>query len=442
MLNGQKILIIMDHYKQYNVACDGNSCVVFSCCMYDYINYNCYKGLTIFELNNSTKDLYKKAYNSLSIIATDYERTVIPKNQKSAKVGLVDATEENIEKMKNGSIFDENYDFYDFDAEKIMALVGYFLPTILWSNYINELNGKKSIRETVEGSLLDIKANKVKHLDIIKYGLYPDELVEDEALINSLDNLEKDSEWKSYGYNYFYDPIEYMQYIDIDFEGYKYRGVRIFKYRPRSEGSDKEGHLIGSADVAHIQKYAGYKVNKIYWFKYMPIEWYIVETGKNYKLVSTKVLDCGCMCNNKKITDGPFCIKFDSGFDFVKHSNILPFLKKDFLESAIGLKVQDICILSSAEYKKLLSSKISRKPIPTQYSIIKGYLNNFKFSSDEQPFVWTSTFRKDYDQMAVVLFDGTIQLKKLGNVGFVTKNYGGIQPSIVITNETFDKIKK
>ena len=441
MLNEQKILIIMDHYKQYNVACDGNSCVVFSCCMYNDINYNCYKGLTIFELNNSTKDLYKKAYNSLSIIATDYERTVIPKNQTSAKVGLVDATEENIEKMKNGSIFKENYDFYDFDAEEIMALVGYFLPTILWNDYIKELNNKKSIREMVDSSLLDIKPNKDKILDTIEYGMYPDELVEDESLINKLDSLAKDCDWKSYGYNYFYDSMEYMQYIDIDFEGYKYRGVIIFEYRPDSEGRNKDGNLLCGGGSVNAQKRNGYELNKTYWFKYMPIEWYIVETGKNYKLVSTKVLDSGCMSNHKKITDGPSFVDCSS-FDFEKHSNVLSFLKKEFLKSAKNLKVQDISILSSTEYKKFLPSKISRKPIPTKYALAKGYLNTFISNSTDQPFVWTSTCNKGTGHMAAILADGTIQLKQLKVVGFVTYNYGGIQPSIVITKETFDKIKK
>ena len=104
--------------------------------------------------------------------------------------------------------------------------------------------------------------------DIVKFGRYPQSLVSDEAVIESLSEMLGD-EWIDYGYYYGDDSAgseemhSFMFYQDITFAGSEYRAVTFSEYRPINN------YYKPSAGP---QYQAGYTVDKVYYFKYEPVE--------------------------------------------------------------------------------------------------------------------------------------------------------------------------
>ncbi len=128
----------------------------------------------------------------------------------------------------------------------------------------------------------------------IYFGEYPQTKVEDDGsgLIATLSQMSGDrpvkgdrGNWISYDYFIDWDTSEYMWYIDLEYIGVKYRGVYFTSYRPHSP------QLNGSADNAY-QDDNGYYLNTLYWFKWEPIEWRILEkTDGEAFLMSNVILD-------------------------------------------------------------------------------------------------------------------------------------------------------
>lgn len=116
--------------------------------------------------------------------------------------------------------------------------------------------------------------------DVISFGSYPQSKVTDEETIASLNKLVPDWKyWVSYGYysgngeNHSMVQGDWTRYIDVEFGGEKYRAVKFTQYRPNANQYE--------ASYMTEQIRGGYKTNVIYWFKYEPIQWIILdpETG-------------------------------------------------------------------------------------------------------------------------------------------------------------------
>lgn len=114
-----------------------------------------------------------------------------------------------------------------------------------------------------------------KEDDVVYFGTYPQSKVEDVALLKALNDiasipLRNDSRgWTSYGYNRAADP-DSMWFIDVEYDGEKYRGVYFVDYRsndPRSAGSKEKSY----------QDNNGYFPMITYWFLYEPIKWRVAE---------------------------------------------------------------------------------------------------------------------------------------------------------------------
>ena len=125
----------------------------------------------------------------------------------------------------------------------------------------------------------------------IYFGTYPQKLVDDSKMIDSLNKLSGDlpssdnlNNWKDYNY-YIESKIEsYMYYQDIDYNNdgsFDYRGVYFTKYRPN--------HILRNTDES-FQLDNGYKTNNIYWFKYEKIEWEILEKADGKALIMTSLV--------------------------------------------------------------------------------------------------------------------------------------------------------
>ena len=118
----------------------------------------------------------------------------------------------------------------------------------------------------------------------VYFGQYPQTMVTDEQLIAKLNGLEVN--WLSYGY-YNGDGTmgsekqsDYALYADVAFEGEKYRAVKFSEYRSH--------HTYGEPQVNWQSE--RFELNRIYWFKFEPIEWVVLSEEENL-LMSKMLLD-------------------------------------------------------------------------------------------------------------------------------------------------------
>lgn len=111
--------------------------------------------------------------------------------------------------------------------------------------------------------------------DIIEFGSYPQSKVEDEALLSELNALAPEwNEWISYGY-YSGDNEknsmvqgDWMRYVDIVYDEVKYRAVKFEKYRPTYTYAWNQNTMQDTND---------YFCNTVYWFKFEPIRWRVID---------------------------------------------------------------------------------------------------------------------------------------------------------------------
>ena len=120
--------------------------------------------------------------------------------------------------------------------------------------------------------------------EYILFGSYPQTKVTDTSIISALGEFDE-STWTSYGYYIEGEVSDYMYYIDKEYNGERYRGVYFTSYRPYGTTDS------GSASDTN-QDDNGYITSTVYWFKYEPIKWLIVEESDGTAtLVADLILD-------------------------------------------------------------------------------------------------------------------------------------------------------
>ncbi len=108
--------------------------------------------------------------------------------------------------------------------------------------------------------------------ETIELGAYPQTPVADGDLTAALDALAEDLPWLALGYTA--DPAgEYAFYREVTLSGRRYRAIRFTQYN--SEAS---------------QTRYGYMTNTVYWFRYEPIEWTLLDPDSGL-LIADRVLD-------------------------------------------------------------------------------------------------------------------------------------------------------
>ncbi|MGN0768606.1 MAG: DUF6273 domain-containing protein, partial [Christensenellales bacterium] len=129
----------------------------------------------------------------------------------------------------------------------------------------------------------------------IFFGAYPQTEVTDETLaysltssVGDLPTINNAQSWtpyhyyNCYGYSGYYiegSVSNYMWYIDKEYNGEKYRGVYFTSYRLYYRAFD------GSSDNSY-QDDNGYYTSTVYWFKYEPIKWRILDETEKKALIS------------------------------------------------------------------------------------------------------------------------------------------------------------
>lgn len=127
--------------------------------------------------------------------------------------------------------------------------------------------------------------------DHIQFGSYPQTKVTDEETIAALDAAEKT--WISYGYYVNGASSDFMKYADIAYNGDSYRAVTFSDYRPRWNNDPP-------SDTC--QDTNGYLSNTVYYFKYEPLNWSVLDPATGLVLCED-IVDVQTFNNTHPFTD-------------------------------------------------------------------------------------------------------------------------------------------
>ncbi len=206
--------------------------------------------------------------------------------------------------------------------------------------------------------------------DIIEFGWYPQTEVTDEELIAALNTEAEDSEWISYRYysgtglwlNGLMSQKDYMRYCDVVYGSDKYRGVVFDTYRP-----DTTGHETDTKGIYSSQDDNGYYIGTIYWFKYEPIEWRVIDPDTGM-VISETILDAQAYNNYVFCRDGALyddmsifwgnSSKTYHANNYAK-SSMREWLNDDFYNMAFSIEQQNIIETTELENLNCVSKNTS-----------------------------------------------------------------------------------
>lgn len=187
--------------------------------------------------------------------------------------------------------------------------------------------------------------SKFNQGDIITFGSYPQSKVTDTEITGALDRSVADSDFISYGYKDgdgtpgSEHESDQMKYADVVYNGEKYRGVRIFKYRPYTIYG-----TINSSNTNPQKRYELYEENgTTYWFRYEPIKWQMLDPDTGL-VIGYNVLDAQPYYNNY-ITSETTDILYEN-------SDIRTYVNTVFHDTAFG-KEEDFITVNDERKDKL-----------------------------------------------------------------------------------------
>ena len=240
---------------------------------------------------------------------------------------------------------------------------------------------------------------------VIEYGFYPQSKVTDDEIkqeldkkIGNLPDAEHDYDWKNYNY-YDDDTISnYMWYkdIDLDNDGVKdYRAVYFIKYR----GSKTT--MAASIGNSYVDN-NGYELNNVYYFKFEPVLWDILETTTygDTIIMSRFIIDAqNWYINTSNRIDGLNTIYptnyeessiknwlnndfYDTVFDLYRHKNNSLNLTDNSVQSTgkttndyalDGIFSDKVYLMSVAEFNQYIKNNNTlKKASSTDYAKIQG----------------------------------------------------------------------
>lgn len=200
-----------------------------------------------------------------------------------------------------------------------------------------------------------------------EYGYFPQSRVTDEELIEVLNDI--DCEWVSYPFsdgtrddtNAELILSEHMWYKDVSYNGEKYRAVTFDKYRVRNVGEI-------SSEGNSYQDENGYYINNIYWFKYDPIQWVIIDPESGF-VICANAIDAGAMNNTEcwAYTDSAKTAKFND----YKESYIRQWLNNDFYNIAFTEEQKEN--IKTTALENGMEDKVFLLSLDDQYTQVNGH---------------------------------------------------------------------
>ena len=192
-----------------------------------------------------------------------------------------------------------------------------------------------SLMLTLTGlAALCVPANAVYKVgSTLYYGSYPQAEVTDSlgSTLNSLSDAAhaaSSSTWTSYDYTCTDGNKDSMKYKDVDYNGAKYRGVFIKANRV-------------SYGYSNTQKDNGYIKENVYWFKWEPLQWRVLDPSAGFILCATA------------IDSQPF--NNSSSSNYAK-SAIRIWLNQDFYNAAFSATEKAAIQTTSLENKSIVSA--------------------------------------------------------------------------------------
>ena len=132
--------------------------------------------------------------------------------------------------------------------------------------------------------------------ETVTFGSYPQTDVTSD-MGAELSNAAPDTDdWTSYNYYYDGKQSDYMKYYDITYKGSRYRGVYFTKYRPN----------YWNDTFSEYQSKNGYNTGNVYWFRYDPLTWRILDPSTGY-VICEDIIDSQAF-NNEYYFNGTYDI--------------------------------------------------------------------------------------------------------------------------------------
>ena len=117
-----------------------------------------------------------------------------------------------------------------------------------------------------------VASTTYKNGDTIQYGTYPKSRVSDSKSIAGLEKVDK--AWKTYGrYTKAGTYLDWFQYADFVYGDTKYRAINLINYYSGYESEN------------------GYSKNTIYYFKYAPLSWKVLDASSGL-IICSEIIDC------------------------------------------------------------------------------------------------------------------------------------------------------
>lgn len=269
---------------------------------------------------------------------------------------------------------------------------------------------------------LDLFGTKASALDyqvgdIIEFGSYPQAEVKDSTILSALNSQPLD--WISYGYFSGEGSVDgygsmvqgdWMKYADVAYDGNKYRAVEFTQYRPR---------WTKNTPSNTIQDDNGYYTNTVYWFKYEPIKWQVLDPAKGL-ILSETCIDAQAYCNTiytnydldyyyyNDITHTHYAS------DYVT-SSIRRWLNEDFYNIAFNSEQQSKIVETKLDNSSPLSSKYNSESTTDKVFLMShSEMKNtaYGYSTKHDPCVAREAKSTDYAKA-----QGCYQSKSSGNQG-------------------------
>ncbi len=262
----------------------------------------------------------------------------------------------------------------------------FFKSALALSLSLIMLMGAVAIGGNGISDVLMLKTSAYSTGDYIYYGTYPQTDVTAE-LGDTLNELP--GTWVSYGYyvGTSYDsketnPSDFMRYKDVVYNGVKYRAVTFDEYKPvyTSFPYQEPSMMEARVEIPYFR-------NNVYWFKYEPIKWKVLDPETGFVMCATAI-DTQPFQNDyyrdESVKEEYSYFVDESHTTFANNysvSNVRQWLNGDFYNTAFTVEEKaniEISTLNNACYNTLKGKK--------GYEVFDGEPTNdkvFLLSNDE-----------------------------------------------------------
>ncbi len=167
--------------------------------------------------------------------------------------------------------------------------------------------------------------------------------------------------WISYGYYANGVVSDYMWYKDVEYGGERYRGVYFTSYRP-----NRTTDATAMSDNMYIQYNSGYIKGNVYWFKYEPIKWRILEEENGEALIFSELaIDSRDFYHSKSDQNIYGLTTHANNYE---HSNIRKWLNNEFYNYAFSQLEQSSILLTIVD-----NSAATTMDAENQYACAETY---------------------------------------------------------------------